>query len=93
MQSKWIQLLHSRTFGVLVLMFLTDAVSAFGAHIQPDLLILINLALTSLASYLHINPNEIRTPVGTSVTSVTQTSPTTATATITTAPVVPVVTP
>lgn len=55
-QSKWIQLLHSRTFGILALMFATDAVSAFGAHIQPDLLVLINLALTSLASYLHVNP-------------------------------------
>lgn len=55
-QSKLLQLLHSRTFGILVLMFATDTVSAFGAHIQPDLLVLINLALTSLASYLHVNP-------------------------------------
>ena len=54
--SKWIQVLHSRTVGVLVLMFATDAVSLLGAHIQPDLLVLINFALTSFATYLHVNP-------------------------------------
>jgi len=55
-QSKWTQVLHSRTVGVLVLMFITDTVSVFAAHIQPDLLVLINLILTSLATYLHVNP-------------------------------------
>jgi hypothetical protein len=55
-QSKWLQFLHSRTVGVLAFMFLTDALSLYSVHIPPSLLLLINLALTSLANYFHINP-------------------------------------
>jgi hypothetical protein len=66
-QSKWIQVLHSRTVGVLFLLFATDTVSVLGAHIQPELLVLINLSLTSLATYLHVNPpvQGLYTPAGT----------------------------
>ena len=88
-QSKWVQLFRSRTFGVLVLMFATDTVSVLGAHIQPDLLVLINLALTSLASYLHINPSVQGqyTPVGVPAPStppIASTAPVIPTAPITT---------
>lgn len=77
-QSKLIAALHSRTVGILTLQFLIDAVSILSAHIQPDLLLIINLALSSLASYLHLNPVSITTPPG---STVVQTSPTTTTVT------------
>ena len=91
--SKWIQVLHSRTVGVLVLMFATDTVSVLGAHIQPDLLVLINVALTSLATYLHVNPpvQGQYTPIGVTPPA-NQTTPTVTpimTTTATTPPVLP----
>lgn len=69
--NKWFQAFHSRTSGVLVFQFVTNAVSILATHIQPDLLLLINLALSSLAIYFHLNPNQIYTPTGSTVTDVT----------------------
>lgn len=62
--SKITQMFQSRTFWTLVVMFATDCVSIFGAHIPAPILALINLGLSTAATYFHINPNQQYTPTG-----------------------------
>jgi hypothetical protein len=56
--SKIIQALHSRTVGVLAVMFAYNVMTVFGAGLNPQLSTLINLALGMLATYFHVNPSQ-----------------------------------
>lgn len=47
-------LLRSKTFWTLIVMFAYDAVAIYGHVLSPDTLGLVNLLLTSLASYFHL---------------------------------------
>lgn len=47
-------LFRSRTFYTLVLMFAFDAVSVYGNLLSPNTFALVNLILTSVASYFHL---------------------------------------
>ena len=58
MQSKLLQALHSRTVGVLFVMFAYDTLAVYGGGLSPQLSTLINLALGMLATYFHVNPGQ-----------------------------------
>ena len=47
-------LFSSKTFSPLILMFAADAISVYGNLLSSDMLMLVNLVLTSLASYFHL---------------------------------------
>lgn len=54
-------LLRSKTFWTLVLMFVADAITVYGNLLSPQLLGLLNLVLTGVASYFHLQTGESTT--------------------------------
>lgn len=54
-------LIRSRTFWTLMFMVATDVIAAYGNLFTPDTLAVINLALTSLASYFHLQTGKSTT--------------------------------
>ena len=65
MQSKLIQMLHSRTFGTLVVMVAYNTMAIYGLNLPPQLSTLINVVLGAVATYFHLNPSQTYTPAGT----------------------------
>lgn len=47
-------LLKSRTFWVLVFMFLTNGFAAVSGQLNPTLVVVANILFTSLAAYFHL---------------------------------------
>lgn len=52
--SQTYSLLRSKTFWTLMLMFGLDALSVYGNIMPPNMLMLANLVLTTVASYFHL---------------------------------------
>lgn len=50
--------LNSRTVWTLVFMIVLDIVSVYGNLLSPDLLVLINTILATLAGYFKLNPSQ-----------------------------------
>lgn len=54
-------LLKSRTFWTLIFMFVADAISVYGNLLNTEMLTLLNLFLTGLASYFHLKTGKSTT--------------------------------
>ena len=59
--TKFLQLLSSRTFWALVVMFLWNVFAVYGSHIPANVSDLVNLVLTALISYFKVNPSQLYT--------------------------------
>ena len=53
---------QSKTVRTLLVMFLVNVVSVYGVQLDPTLLTIINLGLSSLATYWKINTDKVYTP-------------------------------
>lgn len=56
--NKFTLVLHSRTFWTLIAMIINNILAVYGKLLNPDLTTLINLILTGLVAYFHVNPSQ-----------------------------------
>lgn len=56
--EKLVMALKSRTVWTVVLLVITNGLSAFSGNIQPDVLVLINTVLGALAVYFKVSPSQ-----------------------------------
>ena len=58
MMFKLAQVLKSRTFWTLVVMFIINGITGIREHINPGWLTTIDAILGIVATYLHVNPSQ-----------------------------------
>ena len=68
----------SRTFYTLVVMCLFNILNVYGHLLPAGMSDLVNLMLTSVAAYFHVNPSSVYAPAG---STIVQTSPSVTTVT------------
>lgn len=71
--SKLIAVLHSRTFGTIVVMVLYNIFAQYQPGLSPQISDLINGILGVVAAYFHANPQSVTVPAGSTVTQVSPT--------------------
>jgi hypothetical protein len=54
-------LLRSKTFWTLIVMLVTDVIAVYGNLMSPELISLMNLVLTGIASYFHLQTGKSET--------------------------------
>lgn len=62
--SKWTQVIQSKTFWTVVVMFGTYTINAYGHFLSPELITLITGLLSAVAVYFKINSSTVYTPSG-----------------------------
>ena len=58
MMLKIAQALKSRTFWTLVVLFIINGINGIHNQIPPALLTIVDVAMTMLATYFHVNPSQ-----------------------------------